>query len=125
MLLRALLPAALLLFCQFAWGDAADHYNRVVFQNEASREVNNDLLVARMSIEINDKQPARIAQKINTTLNAALKTASEFTSVKASTGDQNTEAIYGKKNMFIGYRGHAEIRLESRDFEAEIGRAHV
>lgn len=118
MLLRTLLSVALLLFCQLAWGDAADHYNRITFQCDASREVVNDLLVARMSIEINDKQPGRIAQQINATLNAALKKAAKFGTVKSSTGDQSTEAVYGKKNQLIGYRGHAEIRLESRDFEA-------
>lgn len=118
MLLRTLLLTALLLFCQLAWSDAADHYNRITFQSEASREVGNDLLVARMSIEINDKQPARIAQQINATLNTALKKAAKFDTVKSSTGDQNTEAVYGKKNKLIGYRGRAEIRLESRDFDA-------
>lgn len=118
MLLRTLLSASLMLFCQLAWSDAADHYNRITFQSEASREVSNDLLVARMSIEINDKQPTRIAQQINATINAALMKAAKFSTVKSSTGDQNTEAVYGKNKQLIGYRGHAEIRLESRDFDA-------
>lgn len=118
MMLRSLLSAALLLFSQFAWCDEADHYNRVAFQSEALREVTNDLLTARMSVEINDKQPASVAQKITAALNEALKKADAFSSVKVSTGYQNTEAIYGKKKQFIGYRGHAELRLESRDFEA-------
>lgn len=118
MLLRSLFPAALLLFSQLVWCDEGDHYNRVVFQSEASRKVNNDLLTARMSVEINDKQAGRIAQKLNATLNEALKTAGPFSTVKIFTGDQNTVAIYGKNNHFIGYRGHAELRLESRDFDA-------
>jgi predicted secreted protein len=118
MSLRKLLPVILLLCTQFAWADSADHYNRVTFQSEASREVPNDLLVARMSIEINDKHPEHLAQQINTRLNAALKTAAAYPAVKASSGDQSTEAVYDKKNHLTGYRGHAEIRLESRDFAA-------
>ena len=117
-MLRSLLPAALLLFTPFAWCDEADHYNRVAFQSAASREVNNDLLTARMSVEINDKLPGRIAQQINATLNDALKKAAAFSAVKVSTGNQNTEAIYDKNKKFIGYRGHAELNLESRDFES-------
>jgi predicted secreted protein len=118
MFLRTLLFVVLLLSCQLAWSDAADHYNRITFQSDAAREVSNDLLIARMSVEINDKRPALIAQKINATLNTALKKAAAFGTVKTSTGDQNTEAVYGKKNQLIGYRGHAELRLESRDFDA-------
>ncbi len=123
MLLRKLLPAILLLDVllftgPLAWADAADHYNRVTFQSIAAREVPNDLLVARMSIEINDKQPAPIARKMTSVLNAALKTAEAYPAVKAANGDQNTEAVYNRKNQLIGYRGHAELRLESRDFVA-------
>jgi len=118
MMLRYLLPAVLLLCSQSAWSDEADHYNRAVFESVASRQVNNDLLVARMSVEINDKQPARIAQQITATLNEATRLAGSFSTVKVATGYQRTEAVYDKNNLFTGYRGHAEFRLESRDFEA-------
>ncbi len=116
--LRKLLTAILLLCCQFAWADAADHYNRVTFESGARREVPNDLVVVQLSIEINDKNPEHIAQQISARLNAALKTAESYPAVKASSGDQYTETVYNKKNQFIGYRGHGEIRLESRDFKA-------
>ncbi len=116
--LRKLLTAILLLCCQFAWADASDHYNHVAFESEATREVPNDLVVVRMSIEINDKNPDHIAQQISAKLNAALKTAEAYPAVKASSGDQYTETVYNKKNQLIGYRGHGEIRLESRDFAA-------
>lgn len=93
-------------------------YNRVSFQVEAAREIANDMMVASMSIETQDKQPARIAQQINTTLNDALKKAAAFGSIKASSGGQNTHPVYGKNNQVDAWRGHAEIRLESRDFKA-------
>ncbi|MFZ3018071.1 MAG: SIMPL domain-containing protein [Gallionella sp.] len=93
-------------------------YNRVDFRVEAAREVANDLLVAGMSIEVQDKQPARVAQQINAALNDALKKAAAFGNVKISSGGHNTYPVYGKNNQVDGWRGHAEIRLESRDFKA-------
>lgn len=101
------------------WAHAENEpYNRVDFQVEAAREVANDLLVAGMSIEVQDKQPARVAQQINSALNDALKKAAAFSNVKVTSGGQNTYPVYGKNNQVDAWRGHAEIRLESRDFKA-------
>ena len=96
----------------------AEPFNRVDFQVEAVREVANDLLTANMTVEIQDKQPDRVAQQINATLNDALKKTSAFSSVKASSGNQRTYPVYGKNNQIDVWRGHGEIRLESRDFKA-------
>lgn len=96
----------------------AEPLNRVDFQVEVAREVANDLLTANMSVEIQDKQPGRVAQQINTALNDALKKASAFSAVKTSSGSQRTYPVYGKNNQIDAWRGHGEIRLESRDFKA-------
>ncbi len=102
-----------------AWASAeAESYNRVDFQVEAAREVANDLLAATMTVEIQDTQPGRVAQQINTALNDALKKASVFDTVKASSGNQSTYPVYGKNNQIDTWRGHGEIRLESHDFKA-------
>lgn len=93
-------------------------FNRVDFQVDAAREVANDLLTASMTVEIQDKQPGRVAQQINTALNDALKKASAFSTVKASSGNQSTFPVYGKNNQIDGWRGRGEIRLESSDFKA-------
>lgn len=93
-------------------------YNRVDFQVEAAREVANDLLVANMSSDIQDKLPSRVAQQLGSVLNGALKTASAFGGVKTSSGNQHTYPLYGKNNQISAWRGHGEIRLESRDFKA-------
>lgn len=101
------------------WAHAeSEPYNRVDFQVEAGREVANDLLVAGMSIEVQDKQPSRVAQQINTAINDALKKAAAFSGVKVSSGGQNTYPVYGKNNQVDAWRGHADIRIESRDFKA-------
>jgi predicted secreted protein len=96
----------------------SEPYNRVDFQVEAAREVANDLLVTNMSIDIQDKQPARVAQQINTALNNALKKAAAFGNVKVTSGSQNTYPVYGKNNQVDAWRSHAAITLESRDFKA-------
>lgn len=117
-MLRIALLCSLLSVNLLAKASDSDTYNRVDFQVEAAREVANDLLVTNMSVEIQDKQPARVAQQINTALNDALKKASAFSTVKASSGNQNTYPVYGKNNQIDAWRGHGEIRLESRDFKA-------
>ena len=100
------------------WASAENEpYNRADFQVEAAREVANDLLIAVMNADIQDKQPARIAQQLNATINDALKQAAAFGTVKASSGNQNTYPVYGKNNQIDAWRGHAEMRLESRNFK--------
>lgn len=96
----------------------SEPYNRADFQVEAAREVANDLLVASMSIEVQDRQPARIAQRINTALNDSMKKAAAFGNVKITSAGQRTYPVYGNDNQVDAWRGHAEIRLESRDFKA-------
>ena len=96
----------------------AESYNRVDFQVEAAREVVNDLLIADMRVEIQDKQPARVAQQITTALNDALKKAAAFSTIKIRSGNQHTYPVYGKNKQLDAWRGHGEIHLESRDFKA-------
>ncbi|MDD2914747.1 MAG: SIMPL domain-containing protein [Gallionella sp.] len=117
-MLRIALLFSLLSVNHLAQASDSDTYNRVDFQVEAAREVANDLLLTSMSVEIQDKQPARVAQQLNAALNDALKKASAFGSVKAASGNQNTYPVYGKNNQIEAWRGRGEIRLESRDFKA-------
>jgi len=96
----------------------SNQYNRVDFQIETARNVTNDLLIANMSTEIQDKQPALVAQQVNAAINNALKKSSAFNDVKVSSGNLSTRPVYGKNNRIDAWRGNAEIRLESRDFKA-------
>ena len=93
-------------------------YNRVDFQTEASIEVSNDLLTAQMNIEVSDPSPTRVAQRLNDTLNHALNKAANFPTVKSRSGNHNTYPIYSKDNHLDGWRGKAQLVLESRDFKA-------
>jgi len=107
-----------LLSCALAAQAESEPYNRVDFQVEAAREVSNDLLVATLRVEIQDKQPAQVARQLNIALNDALKQAAAFGSVKTGSGNQSTYPVYGKNNQITAWRGQGDIRLESRDFKA-------
>ncbi len=114
---RHLLSIALLFLSLSAHAEA-EPYNRVDFQVEAARTVGNDMLTTNMSIEIQDKQPALVAQRMNAALNEALQKSTTFNTVKTTSGTQNTYPVYGKNNQIDAWRGHGEIHIESRDFKA-------
>ena len=116
-MLRIALLCCLLCFSVSAKAET-EAYNRVDFHVEAAREVANDLLVASMSADIQDKQPSHVAQQLNTALNDALRKAATFSTVLASSGNQHTYPVYSKNNQISAWRGHGEIRLEIRDSKA-------
>ncbi|NOU01839.1 MAG: SIMPL domain-containing protein, partial [Gallionella sp.] len=82
------------------------------------REVQNDLLVAHMAIDVEDKLPANVAQKLNVALNDALKKAAKYTNIKTTSGNQSTYPLYTNNSHVNGWHGRGELRLESRDFKA-------
>lgn len=94
------------------------HYNTVELQAEAQREVQNDLLNAVLFVELNDASPAALASAVNKSVNEALRIAKEYKNVHVRSGNNQTYPVYAKANVLQGWRSRAEIRLESRDFEA-------
>ena len=96
----------------------APRYNTVELQVEARRELPNDTLNASLYIELNDASPAALADRLNRATNEALRTARDYPNVRVRSGNNQTYPIYGKGNMQQGWRARAEIRLESKDFDA-------
>ena len=84
---------------------------------EASREVPNDLMTATLAIDANDTNPAVLASALNRTTTEALRVAGEFRDVRARSGGSQTFPVYDRQNRQTGWRGRAEVRLESRDFQ--------
>ena len=113
--LAVLLPLAAAVH---AAGPRQPHYNQVELRAEAQREVQNDLLNAVLYVEMNDASPAALAGAINKGVNDALRAAKDFPAVKARSGSNQVYPVYSKGNTLQGWRGRAEIRIESRDFEA-------
>ncbi|MHA3059412.1 SIMPL domain-containing protein [Acinetobacter sp. ANC 4636] len=103
----------------FAATTEALNYNVINIQADASREVSNDQIQAVLYIEKNNKQPAELANQINTLMNQALATAKKYQQVKVKTGAQSTYPVYDTDNKKLKeWRGRAELQIESRDFKA-------
>jgi predicted secreted protein len=98
--------------------DPAPPHNAVELQSEAQRELPNDTVSANLYVELNDANPAALAAAVNKAANDALQVAREYGSVRVRTGNNQTYPVYAKGNVLQGWRGRAEIRLESKDFEA-------
>jgi predicted secreted protein len=94
------------------------HYNVVELRAEAQREVQNDLLNAVLYVELNDASPAALASAINKSVNEALRVAKDYRAVRTRSGSNQVYPVYSKDNALQGWRGRAEIRIESRDFES-------
>lgn len=102
-----------------AQGPAVElRWNQVDLQAEATREVQNDTVQANLYVELTDANPAALAAQLNRATSEALKTASEFKTVQARTGGNTTFPVYDRNQKLTGWRGRADIRLESKDFAA-------
>ena len=98
--------------------DSPPRYNTVELQAEAQREVQNDLLNATLFVELNDPSPSALANAVNKSVNDALRIAKDFKGVRVRSGNNQTYPVYARANVLQGWRARAEIRIESRDFEA-------
>lgn len=89
-------------------------YNRVSFQEQASTEVDNDLLVAVLFAQAEGRETREPADEVNQTITWAVDTANKVPGVKVTTLSYHTNAVY-RKNVISGWRVTQSIRLESRD----------
>lgn len=114
--MRKPLLMSLLLASSLSYAD--NTYQRIDFQTEVDREISNDLLTATLSLESNNKNPTLLAKELTTAINDGLKQGQSFTTVKISSGNQQTWPIYNDKNKLDGWRGRVELKVESKDFKA-------
>ncbi|MEH6459512.1 SIMPL domain-containing protein [Chitinimonas sp. JJ19] len=115
--LARIVTLALLTGSVFA-AEMVPQYNLVSLQAEARRAVTNDLASASLYVEYNDANAGALSDKLNRSAAEALKTAKAYPSVKAAANGNSVYPIYSSKNRLDGWRGRAEIRLESTDFKA-------
>ena len=90
----------------------------VNLQAEASREVENDQLVAVLAAEAQGANPAELAESVNRKMAEALKLAREVPSVKLRSGNYQTFPRPGKDGRIENWQASQELRLESGDFAA-------
>ncbi|AOX99043.1 SIMPL domain-containing protein [Jeongeupia sp. USM3] len=95
------------------------NYNVVNVSAQASREVSNDSARALLYVELTDSDPARLSDKVNQTLAAALKKVKAASGVQSGGTGYTTFPLYNSKNnKQEGWRGRGELRLASKDFAA-------
>lgn len=98
--------------------ETAPRYNQVDLQTQVMREVDNDLIRATMYAERQESDPAALQNALNKIAAEAHAAARDFTTVKTTTGRNNTYPVYDRNNRLIAWRGRSEVRLESKDFPA-------
>lgn len=94
----------------------ADERNRASFQVQATREVANDWVVARLSVVAEGKEPAAVANDVNTRMKSALTTARRADDVEVRSGAYVTQPVYDDGRV-VRWRARQEIRLEASDVD--------
>ncbi|MHB8668307.1 MAG: SIMPL domain-containing protein [Burkholderiales bacterium] len=116
-----LLPVSLILGLITAGSAAsaaeAPRYNQIHFQVERSQPVDNDRMRATLSVTAEDDDPARLADRINRTMDWALKTAKALSKIEVHTGGYRTYPVYNKEKI-QRWRGTQELILQGTDFAA-------
>lgn len=90
--------------------------NRASFNVEATREIANDWATARLIVSAEGKDPAVVADEVNTQMAAALKTAKRASEVSVESGAYVTHPVYSS-NRIVRWRAQQELRLESEDVD--------
>lgn len=96
---------------------AADPEKTIHLQAQATRVVENDEMQAVLYAEFTEKDPAVLANKLNTINNQAVKTAKSYNHVKLRSGTQTTYPLYDDQQRSKGWRGKTQIILTSQDFQ--------
>lgn len=97
-------------------------YNQISLRAEASKEVAHDQMQVILYSEAQDSDPARLADNITKTLNAALEKARQHANISIKLGNRSSHPIYDSKGQKItAWRERAELRLESTDFSTLSG----
>src|SRR5204862_3120941 len=120
--MRALIALAAFISCSAQaqhphHGELADVVN---LQAEASREVENDQLVAVLAAEAQGANPAELAETVNRKMAEALKSAKEVPSVKLRSGNYQTLPQRGKDGRIEAWQVSQELRLETADVPAAV-----
>ena len=114
---KILLCAIALMVSPMLWGDDEPVFDRYSLQASAEGEVNNDLLLAELVVESENRDAATLANHINATMAWALEQAKRYPTVKTQSGNYNTWPQYERKqNRIIGWRSSQILKLESDDF---------
>jgi predicted secreted protein len=114
------LLAALLLLPGLAPAADDESLNRVEFQVQAAREVDNDLARAVLAVERENAEAAQLADDVNRDMAWALEQARTRKTVKAHSGGYRTYPVHDQQRI-VRWRAEQELALESADTAALNG----
>ncbi|MBX2878609.1 MAG: SIMPL domain-containing protein [Granulosicoccus sp.] len=95
-------------------------YDVYSLSNTVSGEVDNDLMTATLAVQLEDKDAARLASKVNDTMRWAVTIMEDFSTITAKTRDYQTYPRYdtSQARRLIGWRASQTLQLDTDDFEA-------
>lgn len=112
---------SVLVFLGAARADEADAVlDRVEFQTQAAREVDNDLTRVVLAVEKENADPARLADEINRAMDWALKAARAEAGVRSRSGAYHTFPVYDQQRI-VRWRAAQELILEGEQSTALNG----
>jgi len=95
-------------------------YNQIRFQVAASESVANDRMQAVLSVQDEDDDAAKLADRINKTMAWALDQSKGQNGIDMRSGGYSTQPVYNK-NALSGWRASQQLILEGSDF-SQIGK---
>jgi predicted secreted protein len=115
--LLACLSAALPLPAGADSGDHDSARNRASFEVEVVREIANDWVTARLSVMAEGKDPAAVADEVNSAMAKAIEAAKQVEEVELQSGAYVTQPVYDEGTV-VRWRAQQLLRLESSDVDA-------
>ncbi len=96
----------------------ADPKNRASFSVERSREVANDWVTAVVGTSDEDSDAARLADRVNQTVNWALGVAKQARGVSVKSGGYTTHPVHDKNGKIARWGASQDLILEGSDADA-------
>lgn len=98
--------------------EQAPPMNRVSFQVERTRDVQNDWVTAVLAVTEDDVDSAKLADRINQTMTWALGVARAHKNLRVKSGGYSTQPVYGDSARRIrAWRASQQLILESDSAE--------
>ncbi len=91
--------------------------DQVNFQVQAGRDVENDRVVAVLSATAENRDPAKLADSINSDMHWAVEGLKDQSAIKTQSGSYQTYPVYDNKKI-VRWRGRQDLQLESGDVDA-------
>lgn len=93
------------------------NYDRISLTSTAADKIENDILIATLSVRREGANPAKLAEKANETIKWAITEAKKISGIRVQTLAYQTSPIYQQQRL-SGWRVRQSLRLESKNMAA-------